>query len=290
MDPIALASHVRQLIATWVEPVLDHDAASSSAKRYLKTRREDDGSVRGSFRIAAGDAESVLTALERLARRQGLSDTRSAAQRRADALVEVCEQVLRHGELPDAGGSRPQLSYVVPADWASAGRRAGLLRLLPLLPALDADLRGPRRRRRAQPIDRRERSGGRRWAPPSHHRRGARVRDRRVDRPADEVTHGGAPVRRADQPRPARHRRPGHVCGVAVRRSDPAQRRALAARDSDASPGAAPGRRRCATPTTWLAGRRAGPQSCRTSCCSADATTSCGTSGRSACEICASPG
>jgi hypothetical protein len=123
MDPVALASHVRHLIATWVEPVLDHDEASSSARRYLKTRREDDGSLWGSFRLSAGDAESVLTALEPLARQQGLTDTRSAAQRRADALVDVCEQVLRHGELPDAGGQRPQLSYVVPADWA-AGRAA----------------------------------------------------------------------------------------------------------------------------------------------------------------------
>ena len=123
MDPVALASHVRHLIATCVEPVLEADAACSSAKRCLKTRREDDGSVWGSFRIAAGEAESVLTALEPLARPQGLTDSRSAAQRRADALVEVCEQVLRHGQLPDAGGARPQLSYVVPADWAA--RRAG---------------------------------------------------------------------------------------------------------------------------------------------------------------------
>ena len=119
MDPVALASHVRHLIAPWVEPVVEADAASSSAKRYLKTRREDDGSVWGSFRIAAGEAESVLTALEPLARPQGLTDSRSAAQRRADALVEVCEQVLRHGQLPDAGGSRPQLAYVVPAGRAA---------------------------------------------------------------------------------------------------------------------------------------------------------------------------
>jgi hypothetical protein len=123
MDPTALAAYVRHLIATWVEPVLDADETSAASKRFLTTRREADGSLRGSFRIAAGDSEGVLTALEPLARKTGDGDSRSAAQRRADALVEVCEQVLRHGTLPDAGGQRPQLSYVLPADWAA--RQAG---------------------------------------------------------------------------------------------------------------------------------------------------------------------
>ncbi len=123
MDPSQLAAWVRHQIATWVEPVLDAQEGNAAAGRYLKTRSKPDGSVWGSFLLPAGDAETVLTALEPLARRQGDQDTRSAAQRRADALTEVCEQVLRHGDLPDAGGFRPQLSYVLPADWAA--RRAG---------------------------------------------------------------------------------------------------------------------------------------------------------------------
>ena len=57
--------------------------------------------------------------MEPLARRNGLADNRTAGQRRADALVELAEQVLRHGELPEAGGLRPQLDYVLPADWAA---------------------------------------------------------------------------------------------------------------------------------------------------------------------------
>jgi hypothetical protein len=69
----------------------------------------------GSFLLPTADAESLLTALEPLARSTGLSDDRSAGQRRADALVEISEQVLRHGQLPDAGGLRPQLAYIVPA-------------------------------------------------------------------------------------------------------------------------------------------------------------------------------
>jgi hypothetical protein len=110
-------------VATWVEPVVEDAQAAASSARYLKTRTQADGSVWGSFLLPAGDAEAVLTGIEALARKQGDEDARSAAQRRADALTEVFEQVLRFGDLPDTGGFRPQLSYVLPADWAA--RRAG---------------------------------------------------------------------------------------------------------------------------------------------------------------------
>ncbi len=122
LDPTALAHWVRHQLATWVEPQVEQDERRAEDARYLKTRPQPDGSVWGSFRLPAGDAEALLTVIEPLARRQGDVDVRSAAQRRADALTEVCEQVLRHGDLPDAGGARPQLSYVVPAGWAA--RRA----------------------------------------------------------------------------------------------------------------------------------------------------------------------
>jgi hypothetical protein len=118
-DPVQLTAYVRHLLATWVEPELEDEEAAATRNRYLKTRVEKDGSLWGSFRIAAGDAETVLTTIEPLARPAGREDDRSAAQRRADALIEVCEQVLRHGELPDAGGQRPRLTYVLPADWAA---------------------------------------------------------------------------------------------------------------------------------------------------------------------------
>jgi hypothetical protein len=119
MDPVQLGSWVAHLIATHCEPALDQAADRGRDKRYLQTSRDADGCVRGRFVLAGEDSEAVLTALEPLARRQGNDDVRSAGQRRADALVEVCEQVLRFGQLPDAGGQRPQLSYVLPADWAA---------------------------------------------------------------------------------------------------------------------------------------------------------------------------
>lgn len=120
MDPAQLGEWVRELIATHCEPALDAEARRGRDKRYVQTRREADSVLRGSFLLAAEDSEALLTVLEPLARRDGLSDTRTAGQRRADALVDICEQVLRHGDLPDAGGQRPQLAYVLPAQWAAA--------------------------------------------------------------------------------------------------------------------------------------------------------------------------
>lgn len=124
-DPQALADWVRHQLATWCEPRFEADQRSQDAKRYLQTRREPDGMLSGRFRLTTADAETVLTVLEPLARPAGLADGRSAGQRRADALVEVFGQVARFGDLPDAGGLRPQVSYLVPAGWAAGRDRPG---------------------------------------------------------------------------------------------------------------------------------------------------------------------
>ncbi len=124
-DPVELARHVRHLIATHCEPALEAEAERGHDKRFWQHSTDPDGTLRGRFVLAAEDSEAVLSALEPLARRTGTDDLRSAGQRRADALVEVCQQVLRHGDLPDTGGSRAQLSYVLPADWAAARQDEG---------------------------------------------------------------------------------------------------------------------------------------------------------------------
>ncbi|RKE07757.1 uncharacterized protein DUF222 [Catellatospora citrea] len=50
-------------------------------------------------------------------------DMRTAGQRRADALTEICRRVLASGELPDNGGDRPQL--VITVDYDDLARRTG---------------------------------------------------------------------------------------------------------------------------------------------------------------------
>ena len=116
----ALRRWVADKIATHVEPALEDAQDRAHDRRYLQTSREADGSLRGRFLLSPEDSEAFLTAVEPLARRADLTDLRSAGQRRADALVDVCERVLRHGDLPDSGGLRPQLTYVLPAGWAAA--------------------------------------------------------------------------------------------------------------------------------------------------------------------------
>jgi hypothetical protein len=120
MDPHQLQQSVAHQLATHCEPVVEAEQTRAHDQRYLQHRREADGSLSGRFRLAAEDSETLLTVLEPLARRDREQDTRTAGQRRADALVELADHALRHGTLPDAGGRRPQLSYVLPADWATA--------------------------------------------------------------------------------------------------------------------------------------------------------------------------
>ena len=118
-DPPSVASLVSHLLATYSEPHLQAADTAGRARRYLQLSTDPDGTVRGRFTLAGEDAEALHTIIEALARRRGLSDQRSAAQRRADALTETCEIALRHGQLPEHGGQRPHLSYVLPAGWAA---------------------------------------------------------------------------------------------------------------------------------------------------------------------------
>ncbi|MEO6205770.1 MAG: DUF222 domain-containing protein [Mycobacteriales bacterium] len=117
-DPTALGHYVRHLLATWCEPVLVEDEAAAQDRRFLQLTNGHNGSWRGRFSLPDGAMETLLSALEPLARREGLGDERSAGQRRADALVDVFGLALAHADLPDAGGSRPRLTYVIPAAWA----------------------------------------------------------------------------------------------------------------------------------------------------------------------------
>lgn len=119
LDPVVLGAWVADKIATFCEPALEADERSGQARRFLQTRREQDGALRGSFVLSRQDSEALLTVLEPLARKSDLADQRTAGQRRADAMVEVFDAALRTGGLGDAGGLRPQLSDVLPADWAA---------------------------------------------------------------------------------------------------------------------------------------------------------------------------
>jgi Domain of unknown function (DUF222) len=118
-DPEALAEFVRHQIATWCEPELEADEAAAEQRRFLQLTNTHRGSWKGRFELPDAAMEIVRTVLEPLARRDGLGDDRSAGQRRADALTDVFGVVARCGDLPEAGGFRPTVTYVAPVAWAS---------------------------------------------------------------------------------------------------------------------------------------------------------------------------
>jgi hypothetical protein len=68
-------------------------------------------------------------------------EARTPAQRRADALVELCRCVLREGRAPTVGGARPQVALVLPAPSAApaAGGARPWLEWLGELPAAVAE-------------------------------------------------------------------------------------------------------------------------------------------------------
>jgi 5-methylcytosine-specific restriction protein A len=71
--------------------------------------------------------ELLATALDALCLPRGPEDERSAGQRRADALGEVCARVLDSGQLPQCGGERPHLNVIIPlAELEQRARAASL--------------------------------------------------------------------------------------------------------------------------------------------------------------------
>jgi hypothetical protein len=60
--------------------------------------------------------QTLLSALEPLARPHSANDERSGGQRRADALGELARRALEGGRLPQTGGIRPQLTVTVDLD------------------------------------------------------------------------------------------------------------------------------------------------------------------------------
>ena len=98
---------------------------SSRARRRLHASTTFLGMVRGDFDLDPEGGETLLTALRAVldaeARSRGPEDGRSPAQRRADALVEICRQWLDLADRPAVAGERPHVTITVPADALPAG-------------------------------------------------------------------------------------------------------------------------------------------------------------------------
>ena len=124
LDPPRLrqaVAHLRQ--------VVDPEGADQAAERRHERRglwlsATFDGMVAVDGLLEPEAGNTVLAALEPLARPQGADDTRLGGQRTADALTELARRALEGGRLPQTGGVRPQL--LVTVDLASLLGRGGL--------------------------------------------------------------------------------------------------------------------------------------------------------------------
>ena len=97
--------------------------AQQHEARELYLDRTFDGmlSVNGRLDREAGDV--LLTAIGALSTPRTGDDLRTGPQRRADALIELCQQVLFAGDLPEVTGERPHLNLTVSLE--SLEQRAG---------------------------------------------------------------------------------------------------------------------------------------------------------------------
>ena len=105
---------------THLRLVADPDHTDLAERRYgrrgvwLASTWEGMVALNGLLDPEAG--QTLLAALEPLARPASADDDRSASQRRADALAELARRSLEAGRLPQSGGVRPQLLVTVDLD------------------------------------------------------------------------------------------------------------------------------------------------------------------------------
>jgi Domain of unknown function (DUF222)/HNH endonuclease len=123
-EPVLLAAarrldppRLRKVVAHLCE-VADPEAADARARRqherrglWLSPTLAGMLAVEGLLEAEVG--ETLLAALEPLARPASADDDRGGAQRRADALAELARRALEAGRLPNTGGVRPQLTVTI---------------------------------------------------------------------------------------------------------------------------------------------------------------------------------
>ena len=92
------------------------DATRAHERRWLSTSKTVEGMVAIDGLLDPESGAMVLTALASATAPRGPDDVRSAGQRRADALVDMCGVCLDQGALGSSGGVRPHLLVTAPAS------------------------------------------------------------------------------------------------------------------------------------------------------------------------------
>jgi hypothetical protein len=102
------------------------EAGADRDRHFTMTPDPEGPGVRVRGRLTAEGAAVIRAAMDPLCQPVP-SDTRSAGQRRADAVVDVCRLALATTNLPDNGGDRPQVVLGVQYDVLKRELGAGTL-------------------------------------------------------------------------------------------------------------------------------------------------------------------
>jgi hypothetical protein len=116
VDPARLRREIAHARHALAPEVAFAAAQESYGRRRLSVSETFDGAVVVDGVLDPEGGAVLLSALTPLAAPAGPDDARTALQRRADALVELCRRRLDAGDLPETGGERPHLSVVVDLD------------------------------------------------------------------------------------------------------------------------------------------------------------------------------
>lgn len=115
LDPRQLGYAARHLRHTLDPDGSLADANAAYERRWFTLSPTWQGMVALDGMLDPEAGARLITAINALAApRPG--DTRSAAQRRADALVEMADRHLAGGDLPQTGGERPHVNVVIPFE------------------------------------------------------------------------------------------------------------------------------------------------------------------------------
>src|ERR671912_465540 len=116
LDPPRLRRLLGHLLQLADPNSADRDRARRHGRRGVWLAPTFDGMVAVDGLLEPEAGQTLLAALEPLARPDSAEDARSGSQRNADALAELARRSLEGGRLPQSGGVRPQLSVIVDLD------------------------------------------------------------------------------------------------------------------------------------------------------------------------------
>ena len=123
-----ILDHVAPEVADRLDAIaLEREERRARRQRGLTLSPPAGGLVRVHGHLTVEDATVVSAALDPLSCPGTDADSRSPAQLRADALVEICRLAMRTGELPNSGGEHPQLAVTVAYDPLTRALGAGRL-------------------------------------------------------------------------------------------------------------------------------------------------------------------